>query len=191
MVLGAVLQRSFPHRDLQSNLGDRPARFCPPPRIDEQNLCSRNLAFQHGAAPILDGIYARARRRPIFEARTLSTQPVRKRAHTQLMKQAACGGLRSTPDCRPRRALLHLSYSYAAPCGPALLVTQCHKRTHALQQTAALIDQFVSADEQLIRYVHCECLRGAEIDDQIERGRMHDGHLSTQRRQDPALPSRG
>jgi hypothetical protein len=39
--------------------------------------------------------------------------------------------------------------------------------------------------------VHCECLRGAEIDDQIERGRMHDGHLSTQRRQDPALPSRG
>ena len=38
---------------------------------------------------------------------------------------AACGGLRSTPDCRPRRALLHLSYSYAAPCGPALLVTQC------------------------------------------------------------------
>src|SRR6202140_5556214 len=36
----------------------------------------------------------------------------------------ACGGLRSTPDCRPRRAFLHLSYSYAAPCGPALLVTQ-------------------------------------------------------------------
>jgi hypothetical protein len=26
---------------------------------------------------------------------------------------AACGGLRSTPDCRPRRALLHLSYSCA------------------------------------------------------------------------------
>src|SRR5271167_3099289 len=41
-----------------------------------------------------------------------------------LLATAACGGLRSTPDCRPRRALLHLSYSYAAPCGPALLVTQ-------------------------------------------------------------------
>jgi hypothetical protein len=41
---------------------------------------------------------------------------------------AACGGLRSTPDCRPRRALLHLSYSCAPPCGPAILVTQCHKR---------------------------------------------------------------
>ena len=30
-----------------------------------------------------------------------------------LLTTAACGGLRSTPDCRPRRALLHLSYSCA------------------------------------------------------------------------------
>jgi hypothetical protein len=37
---------------------------------------------------------------------------------------AACGGLRSTPDCRPRRALLHLSSSCAWPFGPAMLVTQ-------------------------------------------------------------------
>src|SRR3981081_36764 len=41
-----------------------------------------------------------------------------------LLTTAACGGLRSTPDCRPRRAFLHLSYSYAPPCGPAILVTQ-------------------------------------------------------------------
>src|ERR1700730_2569877 len=40
------------------------------------------------------------------------------------LTKAACGGLRSTPDCRPRRAILHLLYSYASPCGPALLVTQ-------------------------------------------------------------------
>ena len=46
-----------------------------------------------------------------------------------LLTTAACGGLRSAPDCRPRRALLHLSYSCATPCGPALLVTQCHLRT--------------------------------------------------------------
>src|SRR5262245_16707161 len=46
------------------------------------------------------------------------------RSLPRLLTAAACGGLRSTPDCRPRRALLHLSYSYAAPCGPALLVTQ-------------------------------------------------------------------
>jgi hypothetical protein len=37
---------------------------------------------------------------------------------------AACGGLRSTPDCRTRRALLHLSYSCALSCGPTMLVTQ-------------------------------------------------------------------
>ena len=48
------------------------------------------------------------------------------RSPPSLLTTAACGGLRSTPDCRPRRALLHLSYSYAPPCGPALLVTQCH-----------------------------------------------------------------
>src|SRR5881397_1570866 len=41
-----------------------------------------------------------------------------------LLTTAACGGLRSAPDCRPRRAFLHLSYSYASPFGPAILVTQ-------------------------------------------------------------------
>src|SRR6202163_1819729 len=46
-----------------------------------------------------------------------------------LLTTAACGGLRSTPDCRPRRTYLHLSYSYASPCGPALLVTQDPLRT--------------------------------------------------------------
>ena len=35
-----------------------------------------------------------------------------------------CGGLGSRPDRRTRRAILHLQYSCAAPCGPALLVTQ-------------------------------------------------------------------
>src|SRR5262245_26657333 len=48
-----------------------------------------------------------------------------------LLTTAACGGLRSTPDCRPRRTYLHLSYSYAAPFGPAILVTQDPNRTLA------------------------------------------------------------
>src|SRR5258708_25227667 len=39
-----------------------------------------------------------------------------------LLTTAACGGLRSTPDCRPRRT--SLSYSCASPFGPAILVTQ-------------------------------------------------------------------
>src|SRR5208282_2802218 len=45
-----------------------------------------------------------------------------------LLTTAACGGLRPAPDCRPRRTILHLSYSYASPFGPALLVTQDPKR---------------------------------------------------------------
>ena len=49
-----------------------------------------------------------------------------------LLTTAACGGLRSTPDCRPRRTFLHLSYSYAPPCGPALLVTQDPSATLAV-----------------------------------------------------------
>jgi hypothetical protein len=37
-----------------------------------------------------------------------------------------------TQSCdRTRRAFLHLSYSYAAPCGPALLVTQDPSRTRS------------------------------------------------------------
>jgi hypothetical protein len=33
---------------------------------------------------------------------------------------AACSGLRPEPDSRPRRTYLHLSYSCASPCGPAI-----------------------------------------------------------------------
>jgi hypothetical protein len=39
--------------------------------------------------------------------------PFPQRSPPSLLTTAACGGLRSTPDCRPRRVLLHLSYSYA------------------------------------------------------------------------------
>src|SRR5713226_6254654 len=56
----------------------------------------------------------------------VSTFP--QRSPPSLLTTAACGGLRSAPDCRPRRALLHLSYSCAPPCGPAILVTQCQTR---------------------------------------------------------------
>jgi hypothetical protein len=40
-----------------------------------------------------------------------------------LLTTAACGSLGSAPDRRTRRAYLHLSYSYAPPFGPAILVT--------------------------------------------------------------------
>src|ERR1700738_4927319 len=54
------------------------------------------------------------------------------RSPPSLLTTAACGGLRSTPDCRPRSTSLHLSYSCAAPCGPALLVTQDPSATLAV-----------------------------------------------------------
>src|SRR5215472_4066520 len=41
------------------------------------------------------------------------------RSPPRLLTAAACGGLRSAPDCRTRRALLHLSYS----CAPLVLMT--------------------------------------------------------------------
>src|ERR1700756_2528050 len=53
------------------------------------------------------------------------------RSPPSLLTTAACGGLRSTPDCRPRRTFLHLSYSCASPFGPAILVTQDPTRTSA------------------------------------------------------------
>src|SRR5262249_20911214 len=53
------------------------------------------------------------------------------RSPPSLLTTAACGGLRSAPDCRPRRALLHLSYSCAPPFGRAMLVTQDPSATSA------------------------------------------------------------
>src|SRR6202011_3185060 len=51
------------------------------------------------------------------------------RSPPSLLTTAARGGSRSTPD-----ADLEGSYSSATPCGPALLVTPCHNRTHVPQQ---------------------------------------------------------
>src|SRR6266576_3815334 len=82
-----------------------------------------------------------ARRPPGLSARADEVNTCRnlvptfpQRSPPSLLTTAACGGLRSTPDCRPRRALLHLSYSYAPPCGPALLVTQCQQRSFGFSE---------------------------------------------------------
>jgi len=48
---------------------------------------------------------------------------VPQRSPPQLLTAAACGGLRSAPDCRIRRALLHLSYICAPPILRTALVT--------------------------------------------------------------------
>src|ERR1700681_439021 len=48
---------------------------------------------------------------------------------------AACGGLRSAPDCRTRRVLLHLSYSCAPPKLMAVLVSHDPKRTPTVHRS--------------------------------------------------------
>ena len=53
------------------------------------------------------------------------------RSPPRLLTPAACSGLGSAPDCRTRRALLHLSYSCASPFGPATLVTHDPQRSSA------------------------------------------------------------
>jgi hypothetical protein len=93
----------------------------------EFGQCGREAAHPPRAGADREGVESGI---AAFEGRNLvPTFP--QRSPPSLLTTAACGGLRSTPDCRPRRAFLHLSYSYAPPCGPALLVTQCHLRTLA------------------------------------------------------------
>src|SRR5207302_6300227 len=49
-----------------------------------------------------------------------------------LLTTAARGGLRPAPDCRPRRALLHLSYSSAPLHADGAFVTHDPSRTSAV-----------------------------------------------------------
>jgi len=87
---------------------------------------------------------------------------------------AACGGLRSAPDCRTRRVLLHLSYSCASPFGPALLVTQdpmqtfarlqgCKRRSRnclALQPIRGPVGKYRATDI-LVTCRHSRCVAGS------------------------------
>jgi hypothetical protein len=53
------------------------------------------------------------------------------RSPPSLLATAACSGLRPAPDCRPRRALLHLSYSSAPPYSDSAFVTHDPEQTLA------------------------------------------------------------
>src|SRR4030088_2221320 len=81
------------------------------------------------------------------------------RSPPSLLTTAACGGLRSTPDCRPRRAFLHLSYSYAPPCGPALLVTQDPNRTCWLTFDCSKCVSHDARRRRGLRAVNARCRR--------------------------------
>src|SRR5882724_8949643 len=54
------------------------------------------------------------------------------RSQPSLLTTAARGGLRPAPDCRPRRALLHLSYSSAPFYADGAFVTHAPKRTSSI-----------------------------------------------------------
>src|ERR1700738_3291922 len=77
------------------------------------------------------------------------------RSPPSLLTTAACGGLRSAPDCRPRRTYLHLSYSYAPPCGPALLVTQDPSATLAVHCGNAFDADFSPLSKHLFEALGC------------------------------------
>ena len=70
------------------------------------------------------------------------------------------------PDRRTRRAFLHLSYSCVSPCGPAILVTQCHKR-----KWRDLFSHLIGAGEQRRWDRKAEALGCLEVDGQFELGR--------------------
>src|ERR1700741_404917 len=60
------------------------------------------------------------------------------RSQPSLLTTAARGGLRPAPDCRPRRALLHLSYSSAPSYSDGAFVTHAPKPTFTWSLEAAI-----------------------------------------------------
>jgi hypothetical protein len=87
------------------------------------------------------------------------------RSPPSLLTTAARGGSRSTPD-----ADLEGSYSSATPCGPALLVTPCHNRTHVPQQEDGVIQAPCRRWRAGRRHGEAERFRGLEIDHQLKSG---------------------
>ena len=72
--------------------------------------------------------------RPCLTGIIVPTFP--QRSPPRLLTAAACSGLRSAPDCRTRRALLHLSYSCASPVLTAMLVTHDPEQKSRTHQSA-------------------------------------------------------
>ena len=93
-----------------------------------------------------------------------------------LLTTAACGGLRSAPDRRPRRALLHLPYSYAPPYSDSARDTRpfptcgfenccCAKSSMSAWSCARALDSFTNWQvpyAQVIGLAGCRVARRME-----------------------------
>jgi hypothetical protein len=72
-------------------------------------------------------------------------------------------------DCRPRRTYLHLSYSYASPFGPALLVTQGPVRTFGVTANSHFLNLIASCRKGFACRWLCNLARA--IDEKPGHGR--------------------
>src|SRR5260370_28137970 len=89
-----------------------------------------------------------------------------------LLTKAACGDLRSAPDCRTRRASFILSYSYASPCGPALLLTQDPKRTFSFMRPVKIVASTLLGERRTRHTIMQERSRQPTVSDCFVRGRI-------------------
>jgi hypothetical protein len=94
------------------------------------------------------------------------------RSPPSLLTTAARGGLRSTPDCRPRRALLHLSYTCISQCGPAILARPYSDRPPAIgnvYSAVTRVGEFYFCKQIAAALTFSEALRWSRLSEQIFR----------------------
>src|SRR5690348_15429406 len=75
------------------------------------------------------------------------------RSPPSLLTTAARGGLRPAPDCRPRRALLHLSYSSAPSHSDGAFVTHDPRRTFRVVRYRRTPSAFLAPGHSLLTVV--------------------------------------
>jgi hypothetical protein len=100
-------------------------------------FCHRLISFRH----FISGLLALVSLNRACQNHVLA---IPQRSQPLLLTMAACGGLRSAPDCRPRRAYVHLSHSCASPFGPVILATHGQQRNWKVVDTTVLIPGILS-----------------------------------------------
>jgi hypothetical protein len=115
-----------------SALGQGPERF--DPRRDGSNLrYRRQTAYPYGDPLAAEALAPSPRRQQVSarQARESALQPPAVAPRRSRPWRLTTAAWDRRPDRRTRRAVLHLQYSCASPCGPATLVTQDPERRGA------------------------------------------------------------